>query len=103
MDTPDITDLLAKACDMADRPFEEIHFGPGELDFDLSAVPPPVTAPPKPVRGRSGKHSQKISIRLQHSTLDAVRDRARTLGIPYQRLINMQLRAANDTTRTPSA
>lgn len=100
---PEIGELLARAYDLADVTPEDMHFTPQELELDLSMVPPPVSAPHRLAPARSGKHTQKISIRIQHGTLDAVKAQAHRLGIPYQRLINRQLRAANCASGMPAA
>lgn len=91
--------LLARGYELADAPAEELHFDPSELEIDFSApapAPAPAPRPPGPAPARPSGRTVKISIRIPRGTLAAVKARARVVGIPYQTLINRQLKAAND-------
>lgn len=96
---PEIADLLARAYALADTPAPELEFSPEELDFDFSApAPAPAIKTPKPCKTTPARtatgRTEKISIRLRHADLEALRERAGVLGVGYQTLIGQLLRAA---------
>lgn len=101
----EIDDLLACVHDLPHTMPEELTFDdsavltfdPKELHLDFSTAPPPAPAPaikvPKPAPERLGM-SVKISLRVPHPTITAIKARAKVLGIPYQRLLNQLLKSA---------
>ncbi len=61
---------------------------------DVSTLPS-VPPHPRPLITPGCSKTQKISIRINSGTLAAIKTRARAMGVPYQSLINRQLRDAN--------
>lgn len=90
----EIAAVLKRAMQEWKEPLPDHGIDPSIVDVDVSAMPytpPPLRPPITPGSGRS----QKISIRIPCGTLAAIKRRARELGIPYQTLLNRQLRDAN--------
>lgn len=91
----EIAAVLQRAVEVWDQPLPDLEFDRSIFDVDFSTMPstPP---PPSPLAAIPGcGKTQKISIRIPSGTLAAIKRRARELGVPYQRLINRQLRDAN--------
>ena len=86
----ELEDLFAREFE---EPFPELVFEPGTMELDLSkcpAVPIRAICPLPP----HGTPAVKISIRVDARTLTAIKDKAAQTCVPYQTLINRQLRAA---------
>lgn len=90
----DIEAVLQRAMEVWDEPPPDLDIDRSILDVDLSTLPstPP---PPRPAITPGCGKTQKISIRIPSGTLAAIKRRARELNIPYQTLVNRQLRDAN--------
>jgi hypothetical protein len=86
--------VLQRAMEVWDEPLPDLDIDRSILDVDMSTLPsiPPPARPP--IELGYGK-TQKISVRIRTETLAAVKRRALELGIPYQTLLNRQLREAN--------
>lgn len=90
----EIAAVLQRAMEVWDEPLPDHGIDPSIVDVDVSALPSAPPPPRPPITPGSGR-SQKISIRIPSETLASVKRRARELGVPYQRLLNQQLRQAN--------
>lgn len=90
----EIAAVLQRAIEEWNEPLPDHGIDPSIVDVDLSALPHTLPTPRPPITPGNGR-SQKISIRIRSETLAAIKRRARELGVPYQRLLNQQLRQAN--------
>jgi predicted DNA binding CopG/RHH family protein len=65
----------------------EAFVAKGDLtEFDLSGL--------VPMRFEMKRKDKAVNLRLPEQLLDAVRDRAKRIGVPYQRFIRMALERA---------
>lgn len=90
----EIAAVLQRAMEVWDEPLPDLDIDRSILDVDMSTLPSTPPPPRPPITPGSGR-SQKISIRINSGTLAAIKTRARELRIPYQTLLNRQLRDAN--------
>jgi predicted DNA binding CopG/RHH family protein len=87
--------VLKRAMEVCDQPLPDLDIDEEALwAVDISSLPSTPPLPRTLITPGCGK-TQKISIRIHSGTLAAIKLRANELGMPYQRLINQQLRDAN--------